>query len=472
MFFHKINRKLVNQLIILAAILSGTDKAFAQEILPDNTLPNNSQIKIENNITKITGGTRRGGNLFHSFEKFGIPTGREAHFNNNLDVNNIINRVTGGSTSNIDGLIKANGTANLFLINPSGIVFGKNAKLDIGGSFVGTTANALGFGEDNFFSASNPEKSSLLTINPNALFFNQLNQKAAIKNNSVAPSGRNPSDDFTARGLRVPDGKSLLLVGGDINLDGGRLYAFGGRVELGGLSDTGTVGLNIDGDGNKFSLKFPDAVTRSDVNLNNDARVNVRAGNGGSIAVNAQNLQINEDSELWTGIEKGLGSEQSQAGNIDIDVTGEIKLDNESGIRNDVRSQAKGQGGDVNINTSKLLVLNGSVIGSGTFGFGNGGNLNIQAKNIELIRGDAGITGLFARANSNSTGNAGDLNIITNSLEVLNGASVSTSVASDSTGDGGNLKIQTDSLVVKNGSLVNVSTRGDGKGGNLTIEAK
>ncbi|GAA6623686.1 filamentous hemagglutinin N-terminal domain-containing protein [Scytonema sp. NUACC26] len=152
-------------------------------------------------------------------------TGGTTFFNNATDIQNIIGRVTGGSVSNIDGIIRANGAANLFLINPSGIIFGRNASFNIGGSFVATTANAIRFGNQGFFNASAPNNPELLTVNPSAFFFNQ-NAAAPIQNNSVANAGLNPSSKITARGLRVPDGLSLLLVGGDININGGGLYAW------------------------------------------------------------------------------------------------------------------------------------------------------------------------------------------------------------------------------------------------------
>ncbi|MGB6297042.1 MAG: S-layer family protein, partial [Rivularia sp. (in: cyanobacteria)] len=516
MFFRKLNFKLVNQLIILAAIFSGTNSVKAQEILPDNTLPNNSQINLENNITKITGGTQRGGNLFHSFEKFGIPTGRELHFDNNLDINNIINRVTGGNISNIDGLIKANGAANLFLINPSGIVFGENAKLDIGGSFVGSTANALGFGEDNFFSASNPEESSLLSINPNALFFNQLNPSASIENNSVADLGLEDvtipiadiffdgtTESFTPKGLRVDDGKSLLLVGSNFTMNGGGLVALGGNVELGGLAATGTVGLNSDG--SNFSLNFPDAVERSNVTLTDGASVIVAAEDSGSIAVNARNLEMTEESFLLAGIDTGLGSEQSRGGNIDINIADAIALKDGSRISNLILTEARGQGGDININTNSLLLETGAKINGSTFGEGSAGNLNVYADDVQVIgefRYNQSFSSLATIAYA--TGDGGDSNINTNTLLIKDGAALGTgtfgegnsgnlnvyaddvqvigtsqdgqflsilSTQTQTIGDGGDLNINTNTLQIQNGAQVLTGTFGEGNAGNLTIDA-
>ena len=150
--------------VFALSYLTATLSATAQ-ILPDNTLPVNSTVTKSGLIQTIDGGTSRGVNLYHSFQDFSVPTNNTTYFNNAANIQNILTRVTGSSVSNIDGILKANGNANLFLINPNGIVFGTNAKLNIGGTFVGSTANSLKFSNGSEFSATNPQAPPLLTTN-------------------------------------------------------------------------------------------------------------------------------------------------------------------------------------------------------------------------------------------------------------------------------------------------------------------
>ncbi|MEH2463013.1 two-partner secretion domain-containing protein [Nostoc sp.] len=439
---------------VLAHVIFCCENHALAQITPDETLGNNSSTRTPNvNIKgsvgdRIDGGVTRGANLFHSFREFNVGESQRVYFANPTGIKNILTRVTGSNISNILGTLGVNGGANLFFLNPNGILFGKNARLDVAGSFVASTANSFGFGNGLEFSATNPQTpSSLLTVNPSALLFNQI-AAASIQNNSQAPAGLDPSG-FDAFGLRVPDGQSLLLVGGDISINGGRLNAFGGRVELGGLATAGTVGLNMDG--NNLSLSFPKGVERTDVSITNAARLDVAAGDGGNIAIYGQNLNIAGGSELVGGIRPSLGSVDSQAGDITLNVTGAIKVD-ASSIWNSI-DNTDGNSGSIRINAESLFLSNGSYLESGTFGKGNGGSIFVQASGpVSLVNSN-----IYSTVETGAVGAGGDINITAGSLSLTNSAKLLTLVRGTSDklpaghGDAGNVNIDVRDAVILDG---------------------
>ena len=117
-------------------------------------------------------GRQVGRNLFHSFRHFNLATGESASFSGPATVRNVLARVTGGSVSSIDGLIQSTiPGANLFLLNPAGIVFGPNASLDVSGAFTATTADYIRFADGGRFSANPAERPVLTSADPRAFGF-------------------------------------------------------------------------------------------------------------------------------------------------------------------------------------------------------------------------------------------------------------------------------------------------------------
>ncbi|PMB11694.1 filamentous hemagglutinin [Fischerella thermalis CCMEE 5273] len=442
------------------------NKATAQ-LTPDTSLGAESSVvnpNVVDGIDLITGGATRGSNLFHSFQDFNVDAGRGAYFDNPTGITDILTRVTGRNPSNIQGILGVLGNANLFLINPNGISFGPNAILDLrGGSFFGSTADSVLF--DNFeFSASNPQPVPQLTINiPIGLRFRD--NPGSITSQSVV---RNINGDFF--GLIVEPGKTFALVGGDVIFNNGTVLTPGGRVELGGLKQAGTVGLNADG-----SLSFPNGVTRADVTINNGSTVAVLGDGGGSIAINARNFDISGGSNLFAGILSGFGNPDAQAGDIVINTTDKFTItgnaDSSTEISNLVQNSAIGNAGNVIINTNTLEGIGRFAIGSATFGQGNAGRVNVTATDKiylqglpELGSGFGSVVGPFA------IGSANDVVINTPSLTLENFAQIATSTTGS--GNAGNIRINaSESVSVNSGSIMQAATYASGNAGDIIIDA-
>jgi len=443
------------------------------QVTTDGTL--DTQVNQNNNVAEITGGENRGGNLFHSFQDFSVGTGNEAFFNNASDISNIFSRVTGGNISNINGAIRANGSASLFLINPAGIIFGENARLDIGGSFYGSSASSILF-EDGEFSAADLENPPLLTVNaPIGLGFRDN------------PGEITHRSRFDNAGLQVVAGEDIALLGGDINLEGGLITASEGKITLGGLNTTGTINVT---ETNSFT--FPEEISnKSNVFLTQQAGVDVRGAVGGSIQVNANNLEILEDSNFLAGIPINSGTPDVQSGDINFDLNNLIARQ-DAEIRNE--TLGIGNAGNINIVTGKLDFTEGSAIVASTFGQGNAGNVNINATgDVSFDRDFGGInTNVGLQRNDtvieDAVGNAGNISIEGKSLSLTNGArlvsktsglgnsgNINVSVSDDVFVDGEGftpITVNDFTFVFTSGIFTQATPNGLGNAGNITVDAR
>ena len=479
----------VFSLIFLASINAGISQA---QITRDGTLP--TRIQQLENMRKITGGERVGNNLFHSFEKFSIPEGIEAIFENAPDIQNIFTRVTGGEASLVNGLLQTAGGANFFLVNPNGIVFGENAVIDIGGSFIATTANRIEFADGKTFNVR--DEKPLLTWNaPIGLGLDGNNGSITVNgqgsqiilNSSIVPVefSEKPSGFFR------PNNQTLALVGNELNFNNGVITTKGGNIYLTSI-ESGSVKINQAD--NELSLIDNELSQYQNININQRSLIDASGSNVGKIFVVGKNINLLDGSYILA-----QSKDNSSSGSININASESITLADQSpdfrvassiiseivgsnkgadvnitakkmlfsgggrirvysfsdGLAGDINITAsdsiqlsrpssiisttldKGNAGDINISTSKLQ-LDGTAINSSTFGDGDGGMVNINARLIEIIGGSATSRASIA-ATSFGIGNAGNLTINTEKLQVIDGASLSSS--SFGIGNAGNLNI-------------------------------
>jgi filamentous hemagglutinin family protein len=479
---------------------------LAAQVTPDGSV--GTKTKTENNVTEITGGSPSESNLFHSFQDFSVAPGTTAYFNNGAEISNIIGRVTGSSSSNIDGLIRANGEANLILINPNGITLGSNARLDIGGSFLGSTADRVLFEDGTVFNADLNSPPLLTISTPVGL---QLGQDSA----GIKVSGT--ADPTT--GLAISKGNTFALVGNGITFDGGVVTAESGRIDLGSV-EVGQVSIQEIAAG--WQLGYEEVTQLGELQLLNRSALlnpNIAANSTGGIQVQGSKILL-ERSQI---------AAQTQAdapgGNIVVNGSESLSLSgtaavgaNSSQISNNVVPGGTGKGGSIEITTGKLEINPRSFIDNSIFGSGSAGNIKITATEINILgagflefqqkyrldafegnlRPGSRITGIFA--GTATTGTAGNITIETDTLNLTDGAIIFTPVFtaghggninvtaqeinlsasaiqngggrdSTATASLGNINLTSDRLIVKDGATVINATFGDVSGGNINVTA-
>jgi filamentous hemagglutinin family protein len=467
------------------------------EIITDGTIGQRSHLIGPEFTINEQLGMQVGSNLFHSFQTFNIETGETANFSGPSSVTNILARVTGNQSSWIDGRITAN--ANLYLLNPNGIVFGENACLSVDGSFHASTADYLRLGNTGKFSASQPQESVLTVAAPEAFGF------------LTAPS----SIRIEGSAMIVPSKQTISIIGGDLFIKDSVLFAESGRINLASVASSGEVIstssdliLNSFQKLGKIELSESSPLPKEKriiANLDVSDIFSQEAG-AGQIFIRAGKF-ISDKAWIFAdtyGNEDGLG--------IDIFIDGDIDLKN--GARITADNEGTGQGGNIKIQANNLTlgcinsnlcdefgqinenadIDNFSTVTSNNWGKGNGGNITINASNVKMQTGvmqaateNSGRAGNIQISvdsltlNNNSiidatgveNGQAGNINItskknitISNSIIV---AGATQNATSNSKINAGNIILDTEDLILKNQGVINALSEGGGDGGSIKI---
>jgi filamentous hemagglutinin family protein len=437
----------------------------------------------------VDGGSQVGGNLFHSFQTFSIPLGGEVWFDSPAAVTRILGRVTGGTVSRLEGMLRANGTADVFLLNPAGILIGPEARLAIGGAFVGTTATAVQFADGSWFGtgAIATGVPPLLTQSaPVGLQFGAtvgaiemigprtgpgISAEQGLGSDlGAVPAQRLDADALAAAiateqqfldnpaGLRVAPGQTIALVGGAVAISGGLLKAPSGQVVLASvdpgteltLTPTYQIGDPIGDLPLGDRVGDPPLGDRVDDSITNRPHFSARGGQ----------LSLADRTVISTSGD-GRGHIQLRGGSVELGEQVQLRSTTLTAV-SPVPPMTAANGG-ITVWADRLTLAPGSQLVAGTLSAGAGGRLSLEAGAIAAHHSQLS-------ANTFSTGAAGDLSLrATGSLDLV-GTGVSSRVFG--AGDGGAVMLAGESVSLRQGAQVDVSTSGAGNAGAIQVQAR
>jgi filamentous hemagglutinin family protein len=514
---------LVGLLAISGALSFSRDYTLAQ-IAPDTTLGADSSVVTPNasvgnlSAERIDGGAVRGANLFHSFQEFNIREGQRVYFTNPAGIENILSRVTGSNASAILGTLGVDGAANLFLLNPNGIIFGPKAQLDIAGSFFASTGNRLVFDNGLEFSASNPQAPPLLTINLRPGLQYGSNHSGTISNSGNLAVGQNltlAAGNLDLQGQLHAGSNLTLFANNTVRLRDTAANPFIASAG-GGLLVQGNQGVDI------FALNHPESglfsvenmVLRSANPVGGDAHYTV----GGSFLIEQLDRSLGNLVSLFDPIIRASGDVSFSSytgaslhilagGSVNI---GSITITGSDPTGNTINPTTSPALANVTLSDGRPLVINGTSqptldIRAGTSAFGIPGitgnnyttlspipNMSASASSADITIGNITVTapdGLVFLTNqyapnrslggtiqvgtintSSSTGNSGNVMIDSRSNIILPSSGYINSAATSAIGKAGDVTLMTRNAISADNFIIDSSTFGNGEGGNITLK--
>ena len=464
----------VRRLAVAIALL--VVRQTSAQITLDGTLGPKSALKGPDYVISADVGKQVGNNLFHSFGDFNVHTHESATFTGPNSVDNVIGRVTGGNMSTIDGRLSCDiPNANLYLVNPAGVMFGPNATLDVHGSFAVSTADYVKLADGGRFDAQTPSNSVLTSAVPAAFgFLSQQPAPIAIDHSNLA----------------VSEGRTVSLIGGDLTMTGGSVSAPSGRINVASVVASGEVIPEAPGE--PPTLDVGSVAKLGNITLSGGAQVSTSGEGGGAIIIRGGRFEMQDASQMAAvtngavdggGIDVAVGtlkltggsridsssSGTGKIGGLRVTATEDVTIDGGDGHGTDSgllsQARAAGDAGTLSVTADTISLLSGSTIDGSTFGPGRGSDVTVKAADSLTIAGeDTQGNGSILFANTQGSGDAGTVDVEAGTISLAAGGTISS--ATYGVGRGGSVAVKArDSL-----TITGADTRGRVSG--ITADAR
>jgi filamentous hemagglutinin family protein len=307
-----------------------------------------------------------GDGLFQSLLRLDVNSGDTATFaasEGGAVINNIFARVTGKGGSEIHGRLRSEvGTADLYLLNPYGVIFGANAELDVGGSFYVSTADVLRFGPGQNFEASLGGAVPTMVIAPPTSFGFLIDTESP----ATITFDKTDSDQFA-----VPAGEALTAVAGRIEIVG---RGSASDLTTLGSSNGSLIQLAAVPAGTEVPMNIEDlpvdslASDEASVHLTDNAILEV-GGAGGRIVIRGGRFEmaraqgVSESGKLFAFAANTAPAnplDEAPAA-IDIEVAGPLSID-AGDISSETTGLGSGVSGDIRLVASSIALDNGTNV--------------------------------------------------------------------------------------------------------------
>jgi len=467
---------------------------FAEVIFDGSMNPETKGLKLIGSFEiKSEYGKIFGENLFHSFSDFNINTNEIARFTGNDGIiKNIINRITGDKFSYINGAINSEiPGANMYILNPNGVILGSKAQINIDGSFYISTADYLKRDNMHFYSKIN-ENTLLFTEDPSAFgFFNNNKGKISIK-------GEKLENEINKCKITIKPYKSISIISSDIEIVDCEIYAPEARINLSNINSNDTEvkltdsGIDISSDDSNLSefgkIKIDNSILETtgtgsgsvyifggDFNIINNSEIKTNTlGNkqGGLTKINVRNILM-DNSAIFS-----KTSSDARGGSIEIKAQDSIMLYNESELVADSYNADNfnyGEAGNILINAPNISLINSVYISSDTYKGGKGGNITINSSKSIYISNESKIFSV-TEGKDEKAGAGGSIHINCKDMTLINNSVISSDTFYGY-GQGGEIIIkglqneQSDSLIVHGSYIFSGSIEGHGNGGKISIKS-
>ncbi|MDM8516876.1 CHAT domain-containing protein [Desulfobacterales bacterium HSG16] len=455
------------------AVLTSANATHPKGISTDGSLGQKMNLPGPNYEIRAELGKQAGANLFHSFQQFNIHSDESAAFSGPDSVQNIISRVTGGDASWIDGLIHSEiSGADLYLLNPAGFMFGPNASLDLSGSFHVSTADYLRMGENGHF-YSNPLENEILSVSPPTAFGFLSDNPAPI---SFEGGEIEAPDDEKQAGIRVSEGKTISVIGGNITINGEVSY------ERPKTDENGETVSETAVDENGSPVPIMETVKPPNIHAEY-GRVNMAAAASTgevvptSSGLNASSVKKKGDITISNKAEISVSGEENKNGPDSIFIRAGQFTVSDSDIN--ANNYGENDADKIDIQADKVTLTDGTTVYANTYGTGKGADIIIQADETVMLSDWNEKNETRMRTDVWGEGDAGNVLIEAKNIIFKNGTYITQTLRDGSSGNAASITLKADDSLSFSGLdrysqlgvLIQMTNKGSGEGGNIIMEA-